>query len=590
MSFESLVLAALLLFLLFALYRELLHPAATFMIVIALLLLLGILEPKEALQGFSNPQVAVIVLLLVITSVLKKFKTTALLFKKVISENLSYKNFILRLMVLTSSLSSFLNNTPVVATLIPYVYDWGRKKGISPSKLLIPLSYAAILGGTATLIGTSTNLVVNALYVEAGYPSLSMSDFALVGVPATLLGIAYMYLIGNRLLPERKDALKSFYEKKREYIIETVVPPNSPVAGKTVQEAKLRNLKGLFLAEIVRGKERILPVSPDDKIEKGDILIFVGETEKIVELVKGEWGLELPQACSIDTNDTKKTVEIVEAVISHNSSLSGKRVRDTNFRAKYDAVILAVHRNGEKLSGKVGEIVLKPGDLLLILAGRDFWKRVSDSDDIYVMTKVTELEKVNEKHGIAILFLFVLTVLLSSFGVIPLFNGLLLLLSLLVVLKVTTYGEIRKNIDLNLAIIATLSIALGHAMVKTGLADFLASNLINLVEPLGVTFALLMVYLITNVLTEFVTNIAAASISFPIALSVAEHFSVNPKAFVLAVAFAASASFLTPIGYQTNLMVYSAGNYRFSDFVKVGFPLALFYMFLTISLLKIFFL
>ena len=587
MSFESLVLAALLLFLLFALYRELLHPAATFMIVIALLLLLGILEPKEALQGFSNPQVAVIVLLLVITSVLKNFKTTALLFKKVISENLSYKNFILRLMVLTSSLSSFLNNTPVVATLIPYVYDWGRKKGISPSKLLIPLSYAAILGGTATLIGTSTNLVVNALYVEAGYPSLSMSDFALVGVPATLLGIAYMYLIGNRLLPERKDALKSFYEKKREYIIETVVPPNSPVAGKTVQEAKLRNLKGLFLAEIVRGKERILPVSPEDKIEKGDILIFVGETEKIVELVKGEWGLELPRVCSIDLG---KTIEIVEAVISHNSSLSGKRVRDTDFRAKYDAVILAVHRNGEKLSGKVGEIVLKPGDLLLILAGRDFWKRVSDSDDIYVMTKVTELEKVNEKHGIAILFLFVLTVLLSSFGVIPLFNGLLLLLSLLVVLKVTTYGEIRKNIDLNLAIIATLSIALGHAMVKTGLADFLASNLINLVEPLGVTFALLMVYLITNVLTEFVTNIAAASISFPIALSVAEHFSVNPKAFVLAVAFAASASFLTPIGYQTNLMVYSAGNYRFSDFVKVGFPLALFYMFLTIFLLKIFFL
>ncbi|MEO2068338.1 MAG: SLC13 family permease [Desulfurobacteriaceae bacterium] len=587
MSFDSLVLATLLFFLLFALYKELFHPAAAFMIVITLLVLFGILEPKEALQGFSNPQVAVIVLLLVVTSVLKKFKTTALLFKKIVSENLSYEKFILRLMVFTSFLSSFLNNTPVVATLIPYVYNWGRKKKISPSKLLIPLSYAAILGGTATLIGTSTNLVVNALYIEAGYPSLRMIDFALVGVPAILLGITYMYFIGGRILPERKDALKSFYEKKREYIIETVVPHNSPVAGKTVQEARLRNLKGLFLAEIVRGKERILPVSPEDIIEKGDVLIFVGETEKIVELVKGEWGLKLPRACSIDTG---KALEIIEAVVSHNSSLSGKKVKDTDFRAKYDAVILAVHRNGEKLSGKVGEIILKPGDLLLILAGRDFWKRVSDSDDIYVMTKVTELDKENERYGIVVLFLFVLTVILASFGVISLFNGLLLLLSLLIVLKVTTYGEIRKNIDLNLAIIAALSIALGHAMVKTGLADFLASNLINLVEPLGVTFALLMVYLITNLLTEFVTNIAAASISFPIALSVAEHFSVNPKAFVLAVAFAASASFLTPIGYQTNLMVYSAGNYRFSDFVRVGFPLALSYMFLTILLLKIFFL
>ena len=587
MSFDSLVLVVLLFFLLFALYRELFHPAATFMIVITLLVLLGILEPKEALQGFSNPQVAVIVLLLVITSVLRKFKTTAFLFKKVISDNLSYKSFILRLMVLTSFLSSFLNNTPVVATLIPYVYNWGRKKGISPSKLLIPLSYAAILGGTATLIGTSTNLVVNALYVDAGYPPLSMFDFVLVGAPAIFLGVTYMYLLGYRLLPNRKDAIKSFYEKKREYLIETVVPSDSPVAGKTVQEAKLRNLKGLFLAEIVRGKEKILPVSPEDRIQKGDILIFVGETEKIVELVKGEWGLKLPLACSINT---ERTSEIVEAVIPQNSSLSGKKVRDTDFRAKYDAVILAVHRNGEKLSGKVGEIVLKPGDLLLILTGKDFWKRVSDTDDIYVMSKVTELDRINEKYGVGLLFLFVLTVLLSSFGIIPLFNGLLLLLSLLVVLKVTTYGEIRKRIDLNLAIIAALSIAIGHAMVKTELADFLASNLINLVEPLGITFALLMVYLITNVLTEFVTNIAAASISFPIALSVAKHFSVNPKAFVLAVAFAASASFLTPIGYQTNLMVYSAGNYRFSDFVRVGFPLALSYMFLTITLLKIFFL
>ncbi|WP_456456364.1 SLC13 family permease [Thermovibrio sp.] len=587
MNFSAFILFLLLIFLIFTLYKELFHPAFSFLIVATCLVLFNILKPREVLQGFSNPQVAILALLLIITSVLRKFKITVFLLRKIIPENLSYRKFILRLMVFVSFLSSFLNNTPVVATLIPYVYEWGKKKGISPSRLLLPLSYAAILGGTATLIGTSTNIVVNALYVEAGYPPLRMTDFMLVGVPAVLLGIVYMTLVGIKLLPDREDLLDKFVKKEREYLVETVVPPNSPIINKTVQEAKLRNLKGLFLAEILRDRESILPVSPEDVIKEGDILIFVGETDRIVELIRGEKGLKLPDVCSVGTG---KGAEVIEAMIPYNSSLCGKKVKDTNFRAKYDAVILAVHRNGEKLSGKVGEIVLKPGDLLLILAGKDFWKKLADTDDIYVITKVIELNGDVEKYGLFILGLFLLVLILASFNIISLFKGLLLLLSLMVLLKILSYREIHKGMDFSLISIAAFSVVLGSAIVKTGLADLIAKGLASFVGQLNIVFALVVVYLITNILTEFVTNIAAASISFPIALSLSKQFSANPKAFALAVAFAASASFLTPIGYQTNLMVYSIGNYRFSDFIKVGLPLSFLYAFPIILLLKFFYL
>jgi len=585
MSFDLLLTILTLIFLFWGLYSERFHPAAVFFIVISIFVLSGIITPSEAVSGFSNVSVAVIILLLIIGNVIQKTGIISYYFSKILSEKLEYRAFLGKMFLSVSSTSAFLNNTPIVAILLPYVYQWSKKKGISPSKLLIPLSYAAILGGTITLIGTSTNLVVNGLAVESGLESIRIFDFAYVGIPATLAGFLYIFFIGYRLLPEREDPLKSFLDRKKEYIVETVVRDNSNLIGKSVKDAQLRNLKGLFLVEILRNEKKISPVSPEEIIEKGDILIFVGQTDAVTDLVSSDIGLSLPDFCNIK----EEKVDIVEVVVSNNSYLINKKVRETDFRAKFDAAILAVHRNGERLKGKIGEIVLKPGDLLLLLTGKDFWKRAEDTTDFYIISKIREIFNIDRRKGNFVFLSFIGLIFLSALSLIPLFTALLILISIFILTKISSYSEIKKGLDINLAVIAALSIAVGKAIVNSGLSEFIAALINSIFYPMGIIGALIAVYLITNILTEFISNIAAASIVFPIALSSASMLSVDPKAFILAVAFGASASFLTPIGYQTNLMVYGVGNYKFKDFFIVGLPLSIIYAVICISLLYIFF-
>ena len=585
MSFELLLTALTLIFIFWGLYSERFHQAAVFFIAVSIFVLFGVISPSEALSGFSNSSVAVIILLLIIGNVIQKTGIISYYFSKLLGENIGYRAFLGKMFLSVSSISAFLNNTPIVAILLPYVYHWSRKNGISPSKLLIPLSYAAILGGTITLIGTSTNLVVNGFAIENGLKSIRIFDFAYVGIPATLVGFLYIFFIGYKLLPEREDPLRSFLNKKKEYMIETIVRDNSNLIGKSIKDARLRNLKGLFLIEILRKDRRISPVSPEEIIEKGDILIFVGQTDAITDLVSSDIGLSLPDFCNIE--DEK--IDIVEVVVSNNSSLINKKIRETDFRAKFDAAILAVHRNGERLKGKIGEIILKPGDLLLLLTGKDFWKRAEDTTDFYIISKIREIFNIDRKKGNFVFFSFIGLIFLSALNVVPLFTSLLILIAIFILSKISTYSEIKKGLDINLAIIAALSIAVGKAIVNSGLSEFIASLINSVFYPMGILGALIAIYLMTNILTEFVSNIAAASIVFPVAISSANMLSVDPKAFILAVAFGASASFLTPIGYQTNLMVYGVGNYKFKDFVIVGLPLSIIYAVICISLLYIFF-
>jgi di/tricarboxylate transporter len=561
------------------------NPVVTFLIAVTILTLTGIITPLEALSGFSNEQIATLFLILIISGVISEIGVLDYVFNRfLILRKDNYMGFLVKMMFFVSGISSFIPNTPVVAILAPYVYNAGKKNGIPPSKLLIPLSYSAILGGTITLIGTSTNLIVNSLYIENGGSSFKIFDFSYVGIPLTIIGILYMILFGRKFLPEHKDAIEKFIEKPREYIVEAIVHENSHLIGKSIENAGLRNLKDLFLVEIIRGDKKIAPVSPSEVIENGDVLIFAGDTSAIVDFVKSISGLVLRDNHIL--NNYKK-FEVVEVVVSWNSSLIGRKIRKTDFRARYDSAILAVHRYGEKLGGKIGEIELKAGDVLLLLTGKDFVKLSAGTNDFFVISKIKEIKKIDTKSPFLVIGGFFFSIILSSFGIISLFKALLALTVLIIVLGLTSLSEIKRNIDLNIIFIASFGIAIGKGIIKSGLAEFIADRIFSVFYPLGIVGILFGIFLITVILTELITNSACVTIVFPIANYIAISHGFTPTPFILAIAYAASASFITPFGYQTNLIIYGPGSYKFKDFVRVGFPLTIIYMFCCILFLKI---
>jgi di/tricarboxylate transporter len=583
MTWEHLLIFVVMAALVLVLYREWVSPLMAFFGAAAVFTLSGVLSPREMLSGFANVQIAVIMLLLVMSGLIRKTALVGVLFARIFQTRYTYRGFLLRLMGYTAVLSAFLNNTPIVATLIPYVYDWGRKKNIAPSKLLIPLSYAAILGGTATLIGTSTNLIVNGLVVQSGRPGLGLFDFSLVGLPLIVGGIVYLAVLGYTILPNRQDVLARFTSQMREYMVETRLQPGSPLAGRSVEEAGLRNLKGLYLVEIIRETESIYPVAPDVILHQDDRLLFAGAVSTVADLLDLNLGLEFSQQEHMQHNPR---TQLVESVIPSNSPLVGYTAKGFDFRSRYDAAIVAVHRNGEKISGKLGETELKAGDLLLLLAGPDFEHRVNGSQSLYKVSNLREYHQLDVRSTTLIVGGLVAAVGLAATGLVSLFKALLGVLTLQLLTGVATIGEVRKALDLRLFGIAAFALAMGKAVDKTGAAALVADGLLAVAHSLGPVVVLGLLYLLTNVLTEFMTNVAAASVILPIGLETAQALGV-PEAtpFILAVAYGASASFITPFGYQTNLMVLGPGNYRFKDFLRVGFPLSLLYMLTAVGLL-----
>jgi len=578
-GFEPILVGIAVVFLLVALYSGRIRAEVAFFSAVMFLTVFGVLSPKEAISGFANDQLAVIMLLLILSDTIRKTNVMDALFNQLFKGTKSQRSFIARMMLYIAPASAFFNNTPLVAMMMPYVHSWSKRNGMSPSKLLIPLSYVTIVGGCMTLVGTSTNLIVNGMAVDAGLPSLGIFDFTFAGLPLAIVGGIYMFFFSDKLLKGHKDAIDEFKDDWREYFVETEVGQTSNLIGKTIQEAGLRNLKGNFLVEIVRNDRIITPVSPTHILRAYDRLIFTGGLDTIQELAKADMGLSLPKTCEAD-----HLSDVVEIVISYNSSLIGKTVKDSDFRGKYDAAIVAVHRNGEKLSGKLGDIELEAGDALLLFAGRDFYKRATENA-FYTISKRQNV-RVQGKKALMVIVGLMASIIISAVSSIPLFTCLLIVLAGSLLGGILTTTEVRKGLDINLLVIMALGLALGKALTNSGAAEMIAEKVLQYGSSLGPVGVIAGIFAVTNILGAYMTNKAAVSLIFPVSISLAHSMGLPHEPFVLVVAFAGAASFITPIGYQTNLMVYGSGGYTFGDFMRIGLPLTILYITLGTLLLS----
>ena len=563
-------------------YKEYLKASVSFLMAVLLFSITGILTPTEILSGFSNQSIASILMLILITTGLRKNFQLENLFDVIFKSAKTYKGFLLRMMSQVAILSSVINNTPVVALMTPYVVDWGKKNNIAPSRLLIPLSYATIMGGMITLIGTSTTLVLNGFLQDFNHPSLLFEDLFIVGSAVTISGILFMMLIGYKLLPDHQDILKTYTENKREYIVETKILPSSKLIGKTLLEAGLRNLKGVYLVEILRGAKMISPVGPGEYLEEGDLLFFAGNTNEIVDLINSDLGIHLPMTARSFDNDK---AEIIEAVLNNFSSLIGKTVKQSDFRNRYNAAIVAIHRNGKKVSGRIGDIIFQPGDLLMLYTGSDFRDRVEIYRDLFVVSKLRDIVKPGNKKYYALSLMSVCAMILLVFSEITLFPALMIILGIMIVFNLVTTQDVKRELDLNMIAILVFSLAIGQAIIKTDAGNMISLAIIDFLEPYGKLSILLGLLLITNLLATFIGNVGAISIAFPLAYSISSNLGIEGYPFFLTIAYAASAAFMTPISYQTNLIVYGPGGYKFKDFFRIGLPVNLVYLTVAMSVI-----
>jgi di/tricarboxylate transporter len=470
-------------------------------------------------------------------------------------------------------LSAFLNNTPVVAVFVPAVKSWARRNNLSLSRLLIPLSYASIAGGTCTLIGTSTNLVVNGLIVdETDLPGMAMFDLAWIGLPVTVTVFLFVLMFSGRLLPDRQEPLLHG-DDMREYTAEMMVEEGSPLEGCRIEEAGLRCLPGLYLAEIERDGTILPAVEPYERLRASDRLIFVGAIESVVDLHRIR-GLVPATDQVLKLEGDRKDRSFFEAVLSDTCPLVGKSVREGRFRTHYHAAIIALARNGERLRGKIGDMVLRAGDTLLLEARPDFIHHQGRSRDFLLVSEVGGFHPPNHKGAPAALAITIGMVALAASGLLSMLEAALVAAGLMILLGCTSGQVARRAPDWQVLVVIATSFGVGAALQKSGAAGVLADDIISLAG--GNPWAtLVLVFIATALLSAIATNNVAAVLAFPVALSAAHHMNVDVMPFAITIMVAASASFATPIGYQTNLMVYNAGGYRFADFVRIGVPLTL---------------
>ena len=538
---------------------------------LTVLLVSGVLLPEEALAGFSNQGMLSVAVLYVVVSGLTETGAVGWIVQHLLGRPRSERHAQMRLMAPAAILSAFLNNTPVVAVFVPAVRIWARRNNLSLTRLLIPLSYASIAGGTCTLIGTSTNLVVNGLLVEQlGQPGLAMFELAWIGLPVAACVFLFVLVFSRQLLPDRKQPL-AHGEEIREYVTEMLVEEGSLLEGSSIEEAGLRCLPGLYLAEIERDGEILPAVGPRERLEANDRLIFVGDVESVVDL-HSIHGLVPATNQIFKLEGARKHRGFFEAVVSDTCPLIGKTVREGRFRTRYQAVIIALARNGERLRGKIGDMELRVGDTLLLEARPGFTDRHGRSRDFLLVSEIGGFHPPDHRGAPVALGITAGMVALAASGLLSILEAALVAAGMMIVTGCTSGRVARRAPDWQVLVIIATSFGVGAALQKSGAAAVLADGIIGLAGGDPWT-TLILLFVATALLTSIATNNVAAVLAFPIALSAAQHMGVDIMPFAITIMVAASASFATPIGYQTNLMVYNTGGYRFSDFMRIGLPL-----------------
>ncbi len=527
-------------------------------------------ELETVLEGFSNPAVLTIGSLLVVAAGLRATGVLQDLAPKVLGSGGSLRSVLFRLTTTTAAGSAFLSNTALVAMGIPTLLGWSRRKGVPASKLLIPLSYASVLGGMCTLIGTSTNVVMDGLLEAAGMRGIGFFELARVGVPLIALAVVYLVFVAPRILPGRTSA--DLPERKpRRYVTEMKVPPGSGLSGRTLEDSGLHDISGLFLVRMEREEvAAFAPVEPETELAPGDRLAFAGVREQIVELRRRR---DLRTATYSPPGPGSGPRQLHEAVVSPGSPLVGSTVAEADFRPRYSAAVVAIHRHGEELDEALDEVVLRAGDTLLLEAAPGFSRAFRDAQDFYLVTPVEGSQPLRrDRKGTAIGILGAVIVAAAT-GLVELPMAALGGGVGMLATGCLGAGEARRSVDWSVLVLVGGAIGLAAALRSSGAAAFLGQGLEATGDLLGPVGVLVAVFVGTAMLTETIVNQAAAALAFPVVVAAAGAQGLDPRPLVIAATVAASFSFSTPLSYQTNLMVYGPGGYKFTDFVRAGLPM-----------------
>lgn len=613
MDFQLVVTLSVFFVVVLCLLQERIGPDVVMITGLLVLVGCGVLKMDEALAGFASPSVVTIGSLFVVGAGLRSTGGLETISLWMLGRPTA-RTSLFRLLVPIAGLSAFMNNTPLVAFFLPIFVGLAKRLRISPSRLLIPLSYSAILGGCCTLVGTSTNLVVDGILQKNQLPGMSMFELTPVGLPIAIIGLIYLVTMGPRLLPDREDLLEHIESHRREYLVEMMIRETCPLVGQTIRQSGLRDLPGLYLYRIERDGQTLSPVSPSEVMQIGDLLCFSGIASTVVDLQKiraldpvdhkttahsddaipvltqasldSFEGVSAPSAPQVQAAP-RSGRQLCEVVISSTSPLIDQSIRDSNFRSRYNASVLAVHRSGEKLEQKIGKIVLRTGDTLLIDADDDFVRRWRHSPDFVLVSGVEDSAPVAHDRAWVALLVFFAVILGMSF--VPNWLNLIALggAVLMVICGCTRGSDAHRSIELSVILLVGAALGIGLALEKSGAAKWMAQGLLSACGNSHPIVVLAVIYFLTVVLSEFLSNNATAAMMGQLALAAAAEMDVHARPFLIGVAIASSCAFATPIGYQTNLMVLNPGGYRFIDYLKVGLPLNVLCMVIALILIPL---